>query len=1363
MSRALDEVARCAAAVLGAAQAELPLDRPLQELGLESFAAVRLHRRIAERTGVEVPLEAFVGASVESLALEVESRRNGIPADGPAPGGPTPDHSVLDEAPLTPIQAAYWVGREPDLPLGGVATFYYYEFDRAPDRQREHDPIAEVARLEAAWNRLVDHHPMLRAVVGDDGWQRVLAPGRRYRIGVTDLRAAAPDEVATTLESLRRERSHQVRDSREWPLYDRHAAVLPEGTLRLFVGFDILVLDMVSWILLMRQWGELVADHDAPLPEPKAVFLDLVRRRVEAPARERHERDRAYWRERLRNLPPAPDLPQLRRTQDVRRPRFRRHAGRLGAADWRELRERAASRGLSPTGVLLAAYALTLSRWGAGTEFCLNATLFDRSDEVGEDAGVVGDFSTTLLVALPAVDLVGWKGFAAFAAAVNGRFWADLEHRSFSGVEVQRELARREAAGSAAGGADGASVVRYPYVFTSGVGLGQADGAATAWLGEEVYGVSQTPQVLLDHIVWDEGGELRFAWDAVEGVFPDGLIDGMLDAHLRLLRRLAGDESAWDRVDLGWDPTFRLPEPPPPALPGGPLLDQPQRRVAVEHPDGPAVLGPDGRITHDDLVARADALGAALTAAGVRPGARVVVALPKSPAQIVAAYGVLAAGAAFVPVEPDWPLPRIASVCRRAEIELAVVAENRPVDLPDHVVRLPVDAHGRPAHGPGSRQEPDDRRPGPDGLAYVIFTSGSSGEPKGVAIEHRAARTTIDDIDDRFGVGPDDRVLALSALSFDLSIYDLFGVLGVGGALVLPAVERQRDPGHWCELIAAHEVTVWNTAPAVLEMLVEYAEADAEAASRLGSLRLVLLSGDWIPVTLPGRLRALAPRARVISLGGATEASIWSIHHPIGEVEPDWASIPYGRPLRGQFFHVLDAAGRPCPVGETGELFIAGHGLAREYVGDPRQTAERFATHPALGVRLYRTGDLGRWQPTGTIEFLGRADRQVKIRGHRIELGEIESVVNRLPGVRQCVAAAVPGADGRPRLVGYVVGHAFPGNADEPRVPAPADLSAAVAAQLPAYMVPSRWVTLDELPLSANGKVDPSQLPNPFRPATGAGPVPVPAPEPGGGSELVEVHRDGPAATAVGPAHEAADGSWLVRAAADADRRGLDLAIRIRPGRLSAADTLTAAGRWVRELEATVAAAGLEVAGRLVAGPVEDGLVELHLSGGPGETPDAAANTAVPAGRRAGADRVVVPHELERRVAEVFADVLGSEVPATTPFGDLGATSLSMVVAHRRFRELAPDLTLLDLFAQPTVRALTARIAALTPAQPGPVVVPEPARAPAPAPATTAPPDGNDRVHVVPDLAHAAVRGRRRAHHLRRALGRPQGTPDDRA
>ncbi|WP_141704350.1 amino acid adenylation domain-containing protein, partial [Planobispora rosea] len=304
----------------------------------------------------------------------------------------------------------------------------------------------------------------------------------------------------------------------------------------------------------------------------------------------------------------------------------------------------------------------------------------------------------------------------------------------------------------------------------------------------------------------------------------------------------------------------------------------------------------------------------------------------------------------------------------------------------------------------------------PDSSAYVIFTSGSTGEPKGVEVSHRAALNTIEDVNRRFGVGADDRVLAVSALDFDLSVWDVFGLLSVGGSLVMVAEEERRDAVCWARLVAEHRVTVWNSVPALLDMLL------VAERGQLGSLRLALVSGDWVPLDLSGRLAQVAPGCELVALGGATEAAIWSNFCRVpARVPEQWVSVPYGRPLANQCFRVVDGLGRDCPDWVAGELWIGGAGVATGYRGDAQATAAKFVQRE--GVRWYRTGDVGRYWPDGTLEFLGRVDHQVKVRGHRIELGEIEAALLAHPRVARAVAVTVGGASGGPgrRLAALVV------------------------------------------------------------------------------------------------------------------------------------------------------------------------------------------------------------------------------------------------------------------------------------------------------------------------------------------------------
>ncbi len=468
----------------------------------------------------------------------------------------------------------------------------------------------------------------------------------------------------------------------------------------------------------------------------------------------------------------------------------------------------------------------------------------------------------------------------------------------------------------------------------------------------------------------------------VEDLFPAGVVGSMFAAYRRLLESLASGEGWAGAVGAA----VEAPPRPTPVVGFAPApLFADFLRQAELAPARPAVIDGSGETSFSDLARISGIAAGRLRTLGAGPEKVVAVDLPKSWQQAAAALAVVRAGAAYLPLDPTLP------PARRAEL----IADTQALE-PDWPTLL--DGQGEAPPLP-----PVD----PASLAYVIFTSGSTGKPKGVMVEHAAALNTLHDLHRRWQVGPNDRVLGLSALNFDLSVYDLFGLPGVGGALVLPEEAQRRDPAAWAELIARHRVTVWNTVPALAAMLAEHGLPEDHP------LRLFLLSGDWIPLELVPKLRTLAPKAELVSLGGATEAAIWSIFHPIDHLDPSWSSVPYGQPLANQTMHVVNARLEPCPDWVVGEIEIGGIGLARGYFGDPERTAERFRTDPRTGERRYRTGDLGRFRPGGLIEFLGREDFQVKVQGHRIELGEIEAKLIQHPAVRQAVAAALP-APGQP-------------------------------------------------------------------------------------------------------------------------------------------------------------------------------------------------------------------------------------------------------------------------------------------------------------------------------------------------------------
>lgn len=896
----------------------------------------------------------------------------------------TPEQRDADGFALTDIQQAYWVGRRA-IALGNVGCHAYREF--AADE-------LDIERLQAAWNTLIARHDMLRAVISDDGRQRILPEVAPYSIAVLDLRGHSDAELR--LAALRAELSHHTFDPARWPMFNIRITRL-DTTLRLHIGMDLLIADATSMLQLYREWQQLYRDPALLLSPVTARFSDYVRASAAAP--EQQASAAAYWTARMGHLPGAPELPLAGAADPSARPHFTRHTRTLAPPVWARLCERARAAGITPSNLLACAYADILACWSRHQHFLITLTTFGAPPEY---AGVVGDFTSTVLLE---VDARG-EGFIDRVRALQGQLVRDLDHQAWSGVRVMRELARSEQRLAEA----------VPVVFTSALGHRDAAESALplAWLGRTEYAITQTPQVWIDHHVIEDGASLIASWDVLDGRFPPGMIEAMFAAHGRLLEALADSDDAWTcrlgaHVPAAQLERRRALNATAAPLPEG-LLHGGFFEWAARAPQRPAVIGADCTLSYGELAAHAMAVAQAVRAAGVGRNELVGVCMEKGWQQVAAVLGIVGAGAAYLPIDPGLPLARRHHLA--ADACLTLVLGDAPADInwPDGVRALALEALAPATALPAALDGG-----GASDLAYVLYTSGSTGQPKGVMIEHAAALNTIADVNRRFGVGQDDAVLGLSSLSFDLSVYDIFGLLGCGGRLVLPSPQGLRDPGHFLALMQRHAVTVWNSVPALLAMLVEH---ESEA---LPALRVVMLSGDWIGLALPARIKAMAPAATIFALGGATEAAIWSNWFEVRSIAPEWRSIPYGWPLANQAYHVLDDVLEPAPEGVPGRLCIAGAGLARGYWNNPEGTAQRFIVHPRSGERLYDTGDIGRYMADGAIEFLGREDSQVKVRGHRIELGEIEARLRAHPEVAEALVLVVGAAGSAQRLVAWVV------------------------------------------------------------------------------------------------------------------------------------------------------------------------------------------------------------------------------------------------------------------------------------------------------------------------------------------------------
>lgn len=1008
-------------------------DADLIGQGLDSIRMMSLAGRW-RRQGIDIDFASLAATPTVSAWAELvaarttESNAGAAQDDSPqSTTDPSADPDAGEPFPLAPMQHAMWVGREGDQQLGGVAGHLYVEFDG--------DGV-DPERLQRAATALAERHPMLRVEFLPDGTQRIAAPGRQYPVTIEDLRDASPDEVAERLSVIERSKSHQQLHGE---VFELTLSLLPGGATRLHVDLDMQAADAMSYRTLMADLAALY--NGAQLPPLGYTYREY---RLATPeASDAHEADRKWWAERIADLPDPPRLPLVPVAEQADPHHTTRRHHWLDPETRDALYAAARKRGITPAMALAASFADALAGWSADSRFLLNVPLFGREQRHPDVDKLVGDFTSSLLLG---IDLDGTANAAERARAVQETFHAAAGHANYPGLSVLRDLGRHRG-----------TQVLAPVVYTSALGLGELFAAeVTETFGKPVWINSQGPQVLLDAQVTEFDGGVLVNWDVREDAFRPGVIDAMFARHIAELRRLATDDTSWEAPSLPLlsesQRAVRDAANARTAAPTGYALHEGFFAQAAARPDAVAVIGSAGELTYAELRERVLAVAAALRVAGIRTGESVAVMGPKGPDQITALLAILAAGAVYVPVGVDQPAERAERMLKNGDVRMALFCgDGPPTWLPALTVTEAIRV--------GSRaDEIEPAATDPNELAYILFTSGSTGEPKGVEVTHDAAMNTIEALNGYFGVGPADSVLALSHLECDLSVLDVFGTLTAGATIVVVDEGDRRNPDHWVEQINTHGVTVLNFLPGWLEMLVEVA---GSAKTGLPSVRAVPTGGDWVRTTMVRKLQALAPGVRLTGLGGATETAVHATLYEAGELPDEWAAVPYGKPFANNACRVVNAAGEDCPDWVPGELWFAGRGIARGYRGRPDLTADRFVTY--CGRTWYRSGDLARYWPDGTLEFVGRADHRVKISGYRIELGDVEAALQRLPGVHAAVAAIVPvsGTD----MLAAVIGR------DEATTTA-ADLRAGLAELVPPHMVPRHFELVDQIPFTAGGKTD---------------------------------------------------------------------------------------------------------------------------------------------------------------------------------------------------------------------------------------------------------------------------------------------------
>jgi amino acid adenylation domain-containing protein/non-ribosomal peptide synthase protein (TIGR01720 family) len=901
------------------------------------------------------------------------------------------------------------------------------------------DGELDTGALQRALDALVARHESLRTTLvqrDGQGWQLVGAP---YRVAVTQVDLTGEDE--SLREAIAREViAEDVRrgfDLENGPLWRVALIMLAPGRSLLLVNIHHSIGDGWSTGILLRELFGHYADPQARPEPPPIQYADYAvwqRGRLAGP----HLAGLTdWWRTQLRGTPPL-DLPS-----DRPRPPVRGHAGalesfRLPAAQASALAAFGHRHGVTLFVTLLAGLEVLLARYAGQDDFAVGTVLAGRDRH--ELEGVVGFLANTVAIRS---DIAPGQTFGALAGRVRERVLGAHEHADMPFERIIDELGLPR------------DVARPP-LFSVILVLQEAPPPARTLPGLRVRGTEPDTRASQVDLTWyvtptEDGIELAVEYST--DLFDAGTIRQMARGYRALLaaatadpdlsiRRLPLlDDAERSRMLTSWNATAgEYPQQPLASLIAAQAARSPDAVAARQAETGAAV-------TYRELDRRASQIASWLVARGARPGMLVGASVERGPDMLAALVGVLKSGAAYVPLDPDYPRQRLAQMIEDAGLTLAVTQSATASRLPlGNVTALMLDADE--LGDPGADPPP----PHPDELAYLIYTSGSTGRPKGVEISHRALVNLLVSVGGRCGIGAGSVLLALTSLSFDIAGLELLAPLLAGGTVVIASGQTARAGEQLARVCAEARPTVMQATPATWRMLLD--------AGWPGQDDLVALcGGEAMP---PELARALGTRVGELwNMYGPTETTIWSAVQPV-----DPGDVCIGGPVANTAIYVLDPWGEPVPPGVPGEVYLGGDSVARGYHGQPGLTAERFVPDPwRHGARVFRTGDQARFRPDGRLDFLGRLDSQVKVRGYRIELGDVEAALASHPGVAQAVVVARDG-----QLVGYLVG--------APGAPASvAGLRAHLSQRLPGYMIPARFAALDKVPLTPNGKVDRKALP----------------------------------------------------------------------------------------------------------------------------------------------------------------------------------------------------------------------------------------------------------------------------------------------
>lgn len=923
---------------------------------------------------------------------------------------------------LKPLQQAYLLGRSEHVPLGGVAMQDFREFRGRID-------------IDALKNRLlnlVKHHESLRTRIDSTKLVEWTASVPVVNFDVVDLTALTNAEALQKIQSLRDDFAHHLFEFSRSPWHITAFQLPPpacdgEDTAVVFARFDALILDGRSISALM---ATLFDTADIPTATTNSINdqpIDSAKRALDA----------AYWEQKLQHVEGSPQLPWKQPLETIKHSRYRRESLVIERERFARFARVGARQRLFKNSAITAVILDVLSRWLNEGTLCVGVPVAPQTD------GSFANRSSFIAVTWePKQD-----DLSARAQALQSDVLEGLEHLAYSGIDISRLLLNANPGGLA-----------LPVVVTNALSWPTLNKAQPV---RQTAGLTQTPQVAMDiRFLMDADGNLIFDIDFAQEAIDSSMVRSILKGFDRAITALSVSDTFTlhmpEVLNLG-DRGFNAPF-------GEFVCSHYLQRIANNlfqaSSDKIALISGDRQISYRALGSAVGKVMAALQSRGIHKGKVVAICLPRSPEHTTVALACALTGAIWVPIDAASPQDRLGYLlenCQPALIVATTAIDDYDVVSPDTLL-----AHDMPPN-PAALTLPLDTLSSSEDAAYYLYTSGTTGKPKCVVLCNRATSNVIGRTLESWQVTDRDVFISVTPLHHDMSVFDVFGCLTAGATLVMPQPSEEKDAIRWNQLVAQHGVTLWCSVPAILEMLLSCQRSGRE----LKTLRLVAQGGDYIKPVVVEQLRRLGDHVRLISLGGPTETTIWSIWHEIGP--EDTGLVPYGKPLPGNHYFLLNDLGEHCPTHVVGRIHTAGINVALGYLENGQLNQTDFITvqdEHGVSIRAYQTGDRGRYREDGTILFSSRVNGYVKVRGVRVSLPDIENELAKHPGIQQILVVDY-GAEQRGDAA---IGALFVPKPDAALTPQ--DLRGFARQHLPESHVPSRFVAIDALPLSANGKPD---------------------------------------------------------------------------------------------------------------------------------------------------------------------------------------------------------------------------------------------------------------------------------------------------